>query len=339
MPSPSFKRPASAPKTAINISELLADLGYADADTLRALVRAWLELWKLIRPDVIVTDYAPSAILSARIASIHTLPLGPGFSIPPGRDPMPAYREEQRTSLPALRAADHRLLPAINEVAKAFGRASFDCVGELFANPSALITSFPELDPFGPRDDAHYVGPVKAAGRFTEVEWLGTKPARVFAYLQPTMVGLDAILAGLRQPETEVVCVIPGALERIVSRYQSVAFRVFTSPVQLDGLLPNADAVVNYSSVGMVSSSLQAGAPMLLFPTFLEHQLTAARAARIGAAVVCLGAPTREGTAKGLEELLRNEQYKLAAKSMAKKYSNYRHGAAIEHVARAIAES
>jgi hypothetical protein len=62
-------------------------------------VRSWLELWKLLKPDVIVTDYAPSAILSAKIAGIPTLPFGPGFSIPPGQDPMPAFREEERQAL------------------------------------------------------------------------------------------------------------------------------------------------------------------------------------------------------------------------------------------------
>jgi UDP:flavonoid glycosyltransferase YjiC (YdhE family) len=324
------------PKSAINISALLADLGYDDAETLRALVRAWLELWKLLKPDVIVTDYAPSAVLSAKIASIPTLPLGPGFSIPPGQDPVPAFREEQRQSIAELRAADQRLLPTINRVAEAFGRPAFESVGSLFENPAAQITSFPELDPFGPRSDAQYVGPVKAAGRFEQVQWPGLRAKRVFAYLQPTMVGLDAILTALREPTIEVICVIPGASDRIASRYQSETFRVLTTPVLLDELLTTASAVVGYSSAGLVSNSLQAGVPQLLFPTFLEHQLTAARATHLGAAVVCLGTPTREKAAKALGTLLANPAYKEAARAFAEKYRNYRHEAAIARVAEAI---
>jgi UDP:flavonoid glycosyltransferase YjiC (YdhE family) len=324
------------PKTAINISALLADLGYDDPETLRALVRSWLELWKLLKPDVIVTDYAPSAILSAKIAGIPTLPLGPGFSIPPGQDPMPAFREEERQSIAELKSADQRLLPAINQVAEAFGHPAFDSVGSLFANPAAQITSFPELDPFGPRSDAHYVGPVKAAGRFEQVNWLSTRPTRVFAYLQPTMVGLDAILAALRQPTIEVICVIPGVSERIASQYRSETFRVLATPVLLDELLTTASAVVGYASAGLVSNSLQMGVPQLLFPTFLEHQLTAARAVRLGTAMVSLGTPTREKSAKALSSLLVNRMYKDAARAFAEKYRNYRHEAAITKVVEAI---
>jgi UDP:flavonoid glycosyltransferase YjiC (YdhE family) len=329
LPAPGFRHAQAPAKTAINISGLLADLGYGDPVTLRALVRSWLELWKALKPDVIVTDYAPSAILSAKIAGIRSLPIGPGFSIPPGRDPMPAYRDDQRHLTAELKAADQRLLPAINDVAKAFGHRSFACVGELFENPNAQITSFPELDPFGPREDAHYVGPVKAPGRFTRVEWEGKREKRIFAYLQPSMVGLDAILAAMRNPTHEVICVVPGAPERIASRYQSDAFRVLTAPVQLEDLLPSASVVVGYASAGIVSSSLQAGVPMLLFPTYLEHQLTSMRAAASGAAVVQVGTPSTSSSRASLQVLLSAPSHKRGAEAFAKRYRNYEHNAAI----------
>lgn len=329
LPAPGFRHAQGSPKPAINISELLADLGYGDPVTLRALVRSWMEIWKLVKPDVIVTDYAPSAILSAKIADIPTLPLGPGFSIPPGLDPVPAYREEQRHMTAELRAADQRLLPAINETAKAFGHPGFAYVGELFKNPAAQITSFPELDPFGSREEAQYVGPVKAPGRFMKVEWQRSRKYRVFAYLQQSMMGLDAILAAMRNPDYEVVCVIPGASERILSRYQSEAFRVFAAPVLLDEMLARASVVVGYASAGVVSASLQAGVPMLLFPTFMEHQLTAVRAETLGTAIVCLVAPTRERVVKLLSLLLENSVYKEAANVFSEKHQDYRHQTAV----------
>jgi UDP:flavonoid glycosyltransferase YjiC (YdhE family) len=336
LPAPGFRHAHIKPRPAINISDLLADLGYGDPTTLLSLVRSWMELWKLLKPDVIVTDYAPSAVLSAKVAGIRNLPLGPGFSIPPAQDPMPAYRADQRQLVAQLRAADQRLLPAINEVLKAFAHPAFKCVGDLFENPAAQVTSFPELDPFGPRNGAQYVGPVKAPGRFEKVEWQTTRPVRIFAYLQPTMVGLDAMLSAIREPAYEAVCVIPGAPGRIVSQHNSEALRVLSAPVDLEHLLPTASLVIGYASAGLVSSSLQSGVPMLLFPNFLEHQLTGMCAERMGAAVVCLVTPTRDLMKRSLNAMLANPAYRNSAKAFGRRYRNYQHQAAIDSVANVI---
>jgi len=336
LPCPTLRRPNSRPKTPINFSELLFDFGYDNGEALTGVVRAWMELWKLMAPDIIVTDYAPTALLSARIASIPTLPLGPGFCVPPNLNPMPAFQNEPRQSDAALRAADQRALLAVNQVIETFGGVPLEHFGALFETSAAQITSFPELDPFGPRADAQYVGPITAAGRFAPVRWPGIRSSRVFAYLHPSIVGLEAILAALRQPSIETICVIPGARDSLVSRYQSEALRIMTDPVDLDLLLPTSDAVVSYSSAGLVSTALLAGAPLLLFPTFLEHQLTAARAAQVGAAVIYHGRPTRENVMSALRALLSNPAHKQAARKFAAKYHNYRHEPAIEAVTEAI---
>jgi len=335
LPSPAVRRPVRRPKTLINFSDLLIDGGYGDAEILRSLVRAWIAQWELLAPDVIVTDFAPTAMLSARLAGIPTLPLGPGFTVPPGRDPMPAFREADEISEAALRAADQKLLPALNQVAQVFGHAPFPCVGAVFENPAAQITSFEELDPYSPRSGGQYVGPITAKGRFPEVQWMGTHDTRVFAYLQPTLVGLDNILAALQQSPVEALCVIPGVTEQIAKRYRSGSLRMLAEPVDL-GLLASADAVVGYGSAGLASTALQAGAPMLLFPNYLEQKLTTARAVRLGAAIAFRDPPVRDKAKAALRTLLTKPDYRKAARAFADKYRNFRHEAAINAVVEAI---
>lgn len=336
IPSPMLRRPSRRPRTPVNSSELLLDAGYDDADTVRAAVRGWLELWKLLAPDVIVNDFAPTALLSARIAGIPTLPMGPGFTVPPARDPMPAFRDDKPPEEAALRAADEKLLATINQVAESFGRPRFESVGALFRNPDAQITSFAELDPFGPRADAQYVGPVSARGRFRREQWSGRRLARVFAYLQSNVAGLEVILAALRQPAIETICVIPEARDALVKRFQNEQLRIFSEPLELGELLTGASAVVSYGSAGLVSSALQAGAPLLLFPKFLEQHLNSSRAARLGAAIMYPGMPTGPKVKAALGALLSNRKYRQAARAFAEKYQNYRHEPAINAVARAI---
>src|SRR3954471_16923517 len=174
LPAPALHRSPRKPRSQINFSQLLVDNGYDDSANVRAAVRAWLELWKLLAPDVIVTDFAPTAILSARFAGIRTVPIGPGFCVPLADNPMPAFRRVPKTDDEALRAADRQLLDVLNDAAKAFDRPAFCVVGELFENPSAQITSFAELDAFAPRKSAQYVGPISAKGRFQQAQWNST---------------------------------------------------------------------------------------------------------------------------------------------------------------------
>src|SRR5215831_3992275 len=129
LPAPPLHRVQRRPRSQINFSEILTDNGYHHAASVSAAVRAWLELWKLLAPDVIVTDFAPTAILSARFAGIRTVPIGPGFCVPLAGDPMPAFRRDPKPDVEALRAADRQLLMVLNEVAKTFEKPAFGSVG------------------------------------------------------------------------------------------------------------------------------------------------------------------------------------------------------------------
>ncbi|WP_156302291.1 hypothetical protein [Methylogaea oryzae] len=67
----------------LNYSDILARHGYLAAEGLMSLMRAWLGLWSLLRPDLIVAEYAPTALLSARAAAVPAVMLGTGFYSPP----------------------------------------------------------------------------------------------------------------------------------------------------------------------------------------------------------------------------------------------------------------
>jgi UDP:flavonoid glycosyltransferase YjiC (YdhE family) len=332
-PSPRSQRRA---EHTVNFSGLLLEMGYDDATGVRARVRAWLELWKALSPDVIVIDFAPTALLSARIAGIPTASLGPGFTVPPARDPMPAFREVPPTPEAVLRAADRRVLDVVNQVCASFDRPAFESVGAWFEETPAHITSFVELDPFGPRDSARYVGPIFGEGRFRQEKWHGSRGTRVYGYLQSTLKGLEAILDALKDSDFEIICVVPGASAELARRYQSGAFRLFSEPIELEGLLAQADAVVGYGSAGMVANALLAGAPMLLFPAFMEQHLNAARAARLGAAIVSTATPVRAQVTVALKKLLSDVRYKQAARAFAEKYRSFQNDSGINEVSEAI---
>ena len=70
-------------------AHILHNVGYADASGLSALAGGWKSLFELIRPDFIVADHSPTAILAARGLSIPTILCGFGFGCPPDESPLP----------------------------------------------------------------------------------------------------------------------------------------------------------------------------------------------------------------------------------------------------------
>ena len=76
----------------LNYAEILMRYGYLDAPVLGGLVRAWRDLILLARPDVLVADHAPTALLAARDMRIAKLATGAPFTIPPRASPTPNMR-------------------------------------------------------------------------------------------------------------------------------------------------------------------------------------------------------------------------------------------------------
>jgi UDP:flavonoid glycosyltransferase YjiC (YdhE family) len=58
------------PHRAAGYSDILRAQGWGDLTTLRGLVEGWINLYRMFRPDVIVADYSPTAVLAAYMCGV-----------------------------------------------------------------------------------------------------------------------------------------------------------------------------------------------------------------------------------------------------------------------------
>ena len=49
----------------VNYADILVDRGFSNVDGLAAMVAAWQDLIDLVKPDLVVADYSPTACLTA----------------------------------------------------------------------------------------------------------------------------------------------------------------------------------------------------------------------------------------------------------------------------------
>jgi UDP:flavonoid glycosyltransferase YjiC (YdhE family) len=209
-----------------NYAELLLSQGWHARDALWGLVYSWLNLFRTFRPDLLVVDHSPSALLAARAARLPCVQIGNGFEIPPAVSPLPSIRVWERVPEERLARSEQAALATANAVLGAFKGPPLERLAELFDIQGKVYATFAELDHYGERAGVDYAGPVYSLSLGTRVDWpLGAGP-RVFAYLRPTVEGVEQMLGALADFHGQVICAALGFSAATVERFESERFRL-----------------------------------------------------------------------------------------------------------------
>lgn len=320
-----------------NYAELLVAEGWCDRKALHGLIAAWVELMAWGQFDVVVADHAPGALVAARLTGRAAIPFGSGFEIPPNIEPMPSIRPWENFSRERLLASEHRLLAGINAVVSELHGQPYERLADLFgANP--VLACCEELDHYGPRPGARYVGPICGLPDAVEVPWPDTKKPRVLAYLRQHHAATPEVMAALAASDVCALCVIPGADAAFKAQYANENLWVFEHPVAMAPLLDQADIMVTYGGIGTVTAALRQGVPLLVLPATVENYLCGKRVEALQAGVLMDAEIKKGGIVEHLLALLSDSRWRDAAKVLAAKMERAELGKTIavtaEHVVR-----
>lgn len=300
----------------INFADMLLREGYEDGAGLLGVLQGWHALMRLASISAVVYDYAPTALLAARALGLPTMILGSGFMVPAPAVPSPGFFPDAPAA--ALQAAEDRLMARINGALQVLGSAPVASMRDLYAQGEQVLTTFEELDPFAPRAQARYVGPMYALGRQARVEWQAREARRIFAYLRPEVPSCENLLEALQASQSEVVCAMPGLPPAWPARFPRVRF--VAGAVDMDVLLPDADLAITNGS-GTIPNCLLAGVPVLVLPHFNEQYLAGLRLQQYGAGLVVPGRATTAEYAGLLERLLTQPGFRQRARAFAERYA------------------
>jgi UDP:flavonoid glycosyltransferase YjiC (YdhE family) len=303
-------------------AEILLGCGYRDDDELAALVGGWRTLFGMWRPDLVIADFAPTALLAARSLDVRRATYGNGFFTPPRLTPLPAFRVDAPVDPERLRAADASALAGANAALARFGAAPMPTLAEMFAGDEDFLCTFPELDHYGSRPVSGYWGPRLRVDLGNEGRWPEGQGARVLVYVQKSTPHVDALIAALAEGPYRVLAYIPDIDDarraRLAARHRIVLER----PVRLDSILKSCDLLVCHGGE-IAGGALACGVPVLLMPSHYEQYLTA----RCIDALGCGGWLTHEATAGDVRlavmALTSKAQFKAAARAYAARYPAY----------------
>lgn len=332
-------------------ADLLEQRGWADERALAGQLGAWRELLGEIRPDVLVLDHSPTALLAAEGEPVRKVLLGTGFACPPDVAPLPSLRVPGEggpgAAAPtatdpggrlgqATASSEARVLEAVNRCLAARGLAALPRLGALFrAADESLLATWPELDLYArSRSDPRYVG-VWPGEWGPAPSWPVASGPRLFGYLKrfPGLSALLRLLAGTGLPS---LVVVEGLAEASARQVSTASLRVTGEPVDLAAAARECAVALGHGTHGTTATLLRAGRPALLVPLQVEQFWVARCAVQAGfAQIAAAGAP--ETLAGGLERLLGDGRFALGARRLAARYAGFDPAAQVERIADRIA--
>ena len=320
--APLLRAPPTVSPSPLNFSDILLNLGFDDPAGLRGALRAWRSLYAVVKPDLLLADYAPTALVAARGMGLRRVTIGTGFSLPRSRDPLPALRSWGHTEEGVLRALDDRLVNSIRAAMQGVSPEAPRLARDIFAADAHLLCTFAQIDPFAPREGVEYVGPQGDATTGVEAHWSSAGP-RVFAYLKPRDRRFGAIVAGLRALGGETIVAAPGmgAAEALAASDATV--RIVPAAVSLDAILRDASLCVAHAGPGLAARALVAGVPMALLPMQLEQYLVAKRLEEGGSAAVLSPEETAPDFAAWFASVAARDDLRRAAREQAQALRGY----------------
>lgn len=313
-------------------ADLLAMNGFLDPDSLQGRHHAWCQLATLLKPDVLIADHSPGALLMARALSIPAIHTGTGFSLPPERRPVlfPGFD-------PAINSVrEDALLPRFNALIEKTGGTPLCMLADLYNRvEKKFLLTFEEIDHLGPRTGVRYLGAnVPSDGE--DPVWPASGKQKVFAYLKP-FPAIEQFLQSVKDMDLSLLMLADRVDPAILKRHQGDNIRFVSQRQNMRSLMQQADLLAFNGNHGSAAAALLAAVPMLCFPLHQEHEGCSRRivASGLGAALF-RNQPNK--IQPMLESLIDNPRQKHTSMTVAQRYQGFDYQDSVTYMVAATEE-
>jgi len=315
--------------------QVIAEAGYVDVETVCALVRGWLALFEMTAPDAILVEHAPVSLLAAHVAGIPAMRLGPTFTSPHARDPLPTLQPWIAHPQEEIAEAGKRADLIVRGTCRSFGAPALAGLAELLERSPNHALTWPELDHYGPQAGLVYHGPLAGIDASAKPAWPDAPGPRTLVYHGLDTRAGNAAAKALGRLGWPVIWHAQSA----PSDPLPVNILFSSEPVDITALAREADLYVSRGGHGASAAMLRAGIPQLLLPDSLESLLVAWRLQKAGIALAQSGTAGAEAVADALQRIAGDGAMRSTARALGGHYADYDAQAAADGVAASLCEA
>lgn len=252
------------------LGEFYSDLGLRDPEKLVTNVSWWMETIRGRRISLVVADYAPHALMAARILGVASLVAGTGYGAPPHTLPhfpilLPEYSQ--------LVYSEAETTAIINRALGPLGLPRLDRLAEVFTCSGSLVQGLSILDPYINHRDAVLLTPVAP-----DIPESGNDGEEIFAYLSTQELTDGALVEAMERCPHPIRAFMPGADAETKARLARAGVMVEEKPVAAAAIARRSRMMVNSAQHGTMCMGIAAGLPQFSVPQHLEQLYHARRA-------------------------------------------------------------
>jgi len=302
-------------KPIASIGDVLATVGYIDPDILTALTDGWAAIIDSFAPDLIVSDYSPTAGLAA-FGERPIVPIGDWFTLPPGNwSEFRTFKDHPNRIEPA------KLLQTVQEVQRRRGKPLPDRVPALMHGARNFVVTIPELDPYHAFRENTSSSPLNPLP-----EPAAAEPSQdYFGYLSYSYPGTQKVLSALAGKDWKGEIFLRDAKDDIRETWRARGLTIHASPQPIEEAVARSRAVIHHGGIGTLEQVLAMGRPQCIVPRHFEQLKNGEFAGKLGAATVLRTANrfTEDHAGQAMSAVLTNPRFtenaRRAAESLAQR--------------------
>jgi UDP:flavonoid glycosyltransferase YjiC (YdhE family) len=326
MQAPAWQVKVDKLENTFNYADTLFNQGYLVEGALQSVVCAWRNLFEIIKPDLLIVDHAPTALIAARGTKLNVALFGTGFFAPPVQNPMPSIIPWIKAPEGLLERSEEKVVETINAVLETIKAPKLASLSALFVVNENFLATFQELDHYQEREHVKYWGPVINLPEGDSPKWPETKfPKKIFCYIKSYYPNLEELLSSLQQVEASIIIFSPKAPKEIKQKFHSPTIKFAQRPLNMKQVCNECDLVICHAGHGTIAVTLLHNKPLVLLPEHNQlEQILIARNLVLQKLGGLIYTRQEKKDYKGvIERVLLEPEFTDQAKKFAQKYKNF----------------
>ena len=292
-----------------SFGDFLADIGYASEERLSRQIGLWRRIFEADRPDLVIGDYSPTALLAARSLGISTVAIGSPYCQPPSHLPEFPLRRPQAER----RCSEATLLATLNTVLSGFGTEPLSAFPQVLETDLTGIGSLRQIDCYDGLRAIPLLPPFNGC-----VPPASRRGNEVVAYISVPGSPDDPIWEALASLDMPVLLLAPRLDEAVAQKLRRPNIVVSHSLLSPGEIAERCRVLVSNGNHGTLCIGMRAALPQVCLPLHGEHDANCAGLEAHGTAfVIKREASTAAGIAFAIRETYESQSWLARAKALA----------------------
>lgn len=298
----------------ITYGDMLASIIFTSSDEIAERIITWRRVFDETKPDVVIADYAPGAVLAAR-DFMRCINVGDGYTLPP----------HVMENFPRLWSGDapvkHREADVADRISAAlsrFGATPLRNYPDMNAATAHATMTIPMLDVYRELRSGGWLG----AGPFTLPATLRDTRAGLFVTLHEEDQFDSRLMEGIAESGMGGMVVIPNLLRKNRKLFGDAGFETPKTLQPLNEVLETVRVLVHLGGMGTANAGIAKGVPQLIFYTDLDKYHTGKPIVDAGVGIsLRLKTVTKQQISRAIQELVNDSAYLKRAAQLAEENS------------------